>query len=237
VQVFYGASSPANQAALHLACNFQGVYTQSSNGMGDLNRDSYADFGLVEQGSVNSTWTGRIAVFAGGTSPSTTPVADITRAAGQASLLYPAGDLNGDGYGDAVSVENNNGLVLYQGGSTFASSIWKTLSNTSTSAGVGGFDFNGDGYGDLHVFGGSASMYLGSSSGPSTATPFPTARGADQFAGVTVSDYDGDGLPDLAGSASGQPMWCASSGTATPTCLNVTNNGAQFAASSYSLVH
>ncbi len=237
VQLFYGASQPANQAALHLACNFQGVYTQSSNGLGDLNRDGYADFGLVEQGSVSSVWTGRIAIFAGGTSPSAAPVADITRAAGQASLLYPAGDLNGDGYGDAVSVENNNGLVLYQGGSTFASSVWKTLSNASTTAGVGGFDINGDGYGDLHVMGGSASIYLGGSAGPSSATPFPTARGADQFGGVTFSDYDGDGLPDLGGSASGQPMWCASSGTATPTCLNVTNNGAQFAASSYSLLH
>jgi len=235
LQVFYGAAQPANQAALHIPCNFLG-YTLSSNALGDLNRDGFPEIGLAEQGTVASDWVGRIAIYGGGKAPSVTPVADISRTGGPAALLYAAADLDGDGFGDAVAVETNVGLTLYKGATTFSPTVWKTLSNTSTSAGLGGFDMNADGYGDLQLKGGTASTYLGGASGPAAATPYPTARGADTFGAASVSDHDGDGLPDLVGSATAGPLWCSSSGTATPTCLNVLYNGADFSAGSYAFV-
>jgi len=235
LQVFYGAAQPANQAALHIPCNFLG-YTLSSNTLGDLNRDGFPEIGLAEQGTVGSDWVGRIAIFSGGKTPSTTPVADIARVGGPAALLYAAADLDGDGFGDAVAVETNVGLTLYKGATELSQSVWKTLSNTSTSAGLGGFDMNADGYGDLQLKGATASTYLGGASGPSAATPYPTARGADTFGAASVSDYDGDGLPDLVGSASGGPLWCSSSGTAAPTCFNISNNGTDYTAGSYAFV-
>jgi hypothetical protein len=230
LQVFYGAAQPVTQAALHIPCNFSG-YTLSSNALGDLNRDGFPEVGLAEQGTVASEWVGRVAVFSGGDAPSKTPVADISRVGGPAARLYAAADLDGDGFGDAVAVETGVGLTLYKGATAFSQTVWKTLADATTNAGLGGFDMNADGYGDLQLKGDLASTYLGGASGPSTASPYPTARGADTFGAASISDHDGDGLPDLVGSASAGPLWCSSSGTATPTCLNILNNGAKFSGS------
>ncbi len=236
LQVFYGGSPPANQAALHIPCNFPG-YQLNSNGIGDVNRDGYPDIALAEQGTVGSSWLGRIALFAGGASPSVTPAADISRSKGVVTQIYPGGDLNGDGYGDAVMVETGVGLVLYKGASTFSTSIWKTLANANTTSGLGGFDINGDGISDALLTGGTASIYLGvASTGPASATAFPTARGASTFGGVGFSDHDGDGLPDLVGATPDQPFWCSSAGTASPTCFNITNDSAAYAPNGYGFV-
>ncbi|MFZ5892101.1 MAG: EGF domain-containing protein [Myxococcota bacterium] len=235
LQVFYGAAQPANQAALHIPCNFLG-YTLTSNEIGDINRDGFPDIAMNEAGTVGSAWVGRVAIFAGAKTPSLTPVADLTRTNGPTTLLFPGNDLDGDGFGDALIAENSVGVTLYKGAATFPQATWKTLANVDTTAGLGGFDINGDGYGDVFLKGTTASIYVGGSSGPATATPFPTARGANAFSAVGRSDHDGDGLPDLIGSTPDTPMWCASSGTATPTCVNVTKNGASYTSGAYAFV-
>ncbi|HEY0469924.1 MAG TPA: VCBS repeat-containing protein, partial [Polyangiaceae bacterium] len=231
LQVFYGGSPLSNQAALHIPCPFPGSYTLSSNGIGDVNGDSYPDIAFTQQGNGPTTWTGRFQVFAGGAAPKTTPVADIELPGGHTARVYPAGDLNGDGFMDAAIVENDVGFTLYKGAASFPQATWKTLADTGTTSGVGGFDINGDGYGDLLLKGANAGIYLGGSTGPATVTPLPTARGLNLFVGVGVSDHDGDGLPDLVGSTATDAFWCASAGTATPTCLQITNNGAAYTGS------
>ncbi len=236
LQVFYGGAPLANQAAMHIPCPFAGQYTLSSNGIGDINRDGYSDIAFTEQGNGTSGWTGRFRVFAGGAAPTGTAVADIELVGGHAARVFPAGDLDGDGYGDAAVVETGVGLTLYKGAAAFNQAMWKTLANTSTTTGVAGFNINGDAYSDALLTGGSASIYLGAAAGPSTGTPFPTARGVDQFSGIGFSDHDGDGLPDLVGATADAPFWCASAGTAVPTCLEIYNNGAVLATGSYQFV-
>jgi hypothetical protein len=229
LQVFFGDSSLGTGASLHIPSPFPIQYTLASAGVGDVNGDGYADFALTAQGEdAASTWTGALRVYAGGKTPSTTAVADIELVGGQTAEPFAGGDVDGDGYGEIVVRESSVGLRLYHGGKSFAQSSWKTLPDAATSAGLAGFDVNLDGYADSLLLGTVASFYLGDAEGPSAATPFPSARGLDQFLPSTFSDHDGDGAPDLLGSIAGSggaraPFWCGSTGTAAPTCLNISS--------------
>ena len=138
--------------------------------------------------------------------------------------LSPAGDVNGDGYGDVmISIFNNEFGVSSDGSVQLFMGTGSGISNqpTWTGEGKGGSNFgesiasagdvNGDGFFDIIVGAsrfsngedneGAAFVYYGSPSGPSQ-TPSWTMEGnqANAFFGVSVStagDVNKDGYTDV----------------------------------------
>ena len=145
--------------------------------------------------------------------------------AGFGGAIAPAGDINGDGFGDVLvgaasydNPESNEGRVyLYLGSASGpgTTAAWTAEAN-SASAGFGGAvaaagDVNGDGYGDVVVGArgytrgqageGAAFVYLGSSAGLASTAAW-TVEGnliAAAFGGAVASagDVNADGYADV----------------------------------------
>ncbi|MCX6546028.1 MAG: FG-GAP-like repeat-containing protein [Acidobacteria bacterium] len=188
---------------------------------GDVNGDGYADVTVGAPG--RSANTGRAYVYLGGPGGlATTAATTLTgETAGDffGAVVAPAGDVNGDGYADAVvgapyfSGAAGRVYVYLGGPSGLATTTATTL--TGESAGINfGFsvatagDVNGDSYADLVVgaYGyatntGKVYVYLGGASGLST-TASTTVLGetAGDYFGFSVApagDVNGDGYADI----------------------------------------
>jgi hypothetical protein len=140
----------------------------------------------------------------------------LARPGSEASLN--AGDLNGDGYLDAVvaDVRRNDGAgVVYaylgpfrEGETPLSATLAPRETATSRCGASMTFgDFNGDGFGDVVVncpFSGNdrgrAYVFRGSSTGPSSEADVvldsPGGEGT-RFRALTAKDIDGDGFDDL----------------------------------------
>jgi len=155
---------------------------------------------------------------------SNTPVLTLTGGQSNAHLgwsVASAGDLNGDGYGDAIvgvpDLGDGRALIVHGGPSIV---LVDTLVSPAASARFGAGvsragDVNGDGYGDVligapnangaHLQEGAAYLYRGSSTG--LVLPPTRLRGASQDSchfGAAVAapgDVDRDGFDDVAVSA------------------------------------
>ena len=135
----------------------------------------------------------------------------------------PAGDVNGDGYGDVVvsavqydvATTNEGAAFLYLGSASGPESIasWSMLGDQTNGhvgaqvTGVG--DVDGDGYDDVLVTGqdygvdaeGKAWLYMGSASGLESAAAW-TAVGGQAWANLGIGggpagDVNGDGYADI----------------------------------------
>ena len=144
-------------------------------------------------------------------------VADTLRTLGN---VHSAGDLNGDGFGDAVVVLAGTGYYLYSGASQLPSTFASTTANTTASDAVGGFDLDGDGFPDFAVgtSGQAPLLYRGTAAGPTAVASGLSHLTASAIIGF--SDNDGDGRPDIVGT-SGQVsspslVWAGSDGTTNP---------------------
>ena len=197
---------------------------------GDVNGDGYSDV-LVgalqyDNGQVGE---GRAFLYVGsrrGLSTNAPWTAESDQAsAGFGYSVAPAGDVNGDGYGDALvgapfydNGQANEGrafLYLGSGAGLSASAAW-TAESDQAGAQLGYFvapagDVNGDGHSDvilganLYDHGqadeGRALVYLGSGAGLSTSAAWTAESDqADAWFGYSVSaagDVNGDGYSDV----------------------------------------
>jgi hypothetical protein len=197
---------------------------------GDVNGDGYDDVVIGAPGYENGeTYEGRAYLYLGSSSGlSATPLWTDEGNQAYASFgncVASAGDVNGDGYADAIvgapGYENGETYegraFLYLGSSSglSATPTW-TAEGDQTEARFGGSvssagDVNNDGYDDVVVGAqrydngeedeGRAFLYLGSSSGLS-ATPSWTDEGDQAYASfgncvASAGDVNGDGYDDV----------------------------------------
>jgi len=185
---------------------------------GDVNGDGYSDFIM---GARIYGLGGAAAVYLGGPY-STNPTPTTSRFGGASGALLGssvgnAGDVNGDGYADAIigAPGASNGqagegiaYVHYGGAAGLSMPPSVTLEANSAGAAYGSRaasagDVNGDGYADVIVGAplngsGRAYLYLGGGGGLSSV-PANTLTGGSQFGAsvATAGDVDHDGFADV----------------------------------------
>ena len=233
VQLYYGYSAGLATIAAWAPAGSQ---TETRLGLsvasaGDVNGDGYSDL------MVGAPWfdggqldEGRVTVHLG--SPAGPSVAPSWTAEGNLEAadfgiaVAPAGDVNGDGYGDVIigSDTFRNGqaeegrAVVYHGSPSGlgAAPAWAVESNQGSAyfgvAVAGAGDVNGDGFADVIVGAngyrngqadeGAAFLYQGSASGLGlTAVWTAEANQAYAYFGTSVGpagDVNGDGFSDVA---------------------------------------
>ncbi|MCI0347680.1 MAG: integrin alpha, partial [Chloroflexi bacterium] len=179
-------------------------------GAGDLNGDGYDDVlvgaPLFDNGQTNE---GRAYAYAGSPSGLSTTAAWTEEPDGQGSsfgqAVASAGDVNGDGYDDAIVGAPGAGRAyVYHGSPTglAATAAWTVqvfgvqFGRAVSSAG----DVNADGYADVIVGGTRAFVFLGSPAGLSTTAVWTVAGAPGERLGESVSsagDVNGDGYGDV----------------------------------------
>ncbi|HEV7780781.1 MAG TPA: integrin alpha, partial [Chitinophagaceae bacterium] len=221
----------SSTAATTLESNQGGAYTGAFiSSAGDVNADGYSDVIIgapfYDHGQLNE---GVAFVYHGsvnGLSAAYNALLEVD----QASTFFgfgtaPAGDVNGDGYGDIIigCKYYNNGQVnegaafVYHGSASGIITTPATLLEKNQAAaqfgyfvGAGG-DMNGDGYSDVIVgapnysdglsLQGAAFVFYGSSSGinPATATLLKSNQAFAQFgiSAACAGDINGDGFSDV----------------------------------------
>lgn len=203
---------------------------------GDINGDGYSDIivgapyydnGQTDEGKV-FVWYGGGSYYTGLGVHGTPTNADWTVESDQASAYLgisvdTAGDVNGDGYSDAIigahgydNGQTDEGRAFVYHGSAAgvsASADWSVVGaqlngNYGSSVASAG-DVNGDGYGDIIVEAynegtlgsGKIFVYHGSASGPSTTANWTAeSDSADGGLGTThisAGDVNGDGYGDI----------------------------------------
>jgi len=232
VFAYYGSSSGLSLVPNWTAESDQSgaLFGTSLSTAGDVNGDGYSDVivgaHLFDNGQSNE---GRVYVYHGSSSGLVT-TANWTNEINQANAYYGysvsfAGDVNGDGYSDAIigaySFDNGqtdegrayvylgsvSGLSLTSNWSSESDQIFANYGFSCSGAG----DINGDGYSDIIVGApkldsgqideGKVFVYNGSSTGP-TLTPSWTSESNQVSAnyGVCVTsagDVNGDGFCDI----------------------------------------
>lgn len=176
----------------------------------DFNGDGYGDL-VVGRGS-----GGRSAQYAGGPQgASRTPTTNFPQLADGSTLpLFSAGDVNGDGYTDMLSLAMTDGelrATLYPGGTpagTFPTPVALTAADPWSGAVGSAGDVDGDGYGDLLVRDdgragpvGQVRIFFGAATGVRPQATVIVQAGPEEATGIVWSgqgDVNGDRLPDFA---------------------------------------
>ncbi len=217
VKLFLGsAAGITGTAALQWELNSAGANLgESINPAGDVNGDGFTD---VVLGARIYGSGGAAAVFHGGTLGASTTSSLIRFGPAANALLgtavASAGDVNGDGYSDALfgaPGAGTGGQVHLHYGSVSGISATPSLTLQNGMAGssygasvASAGDVNGDGYADVVIGAptlgnGTAYLYMGGPSGLSTTPALTLAPGSLQF-GAAVSaagDLNADGFGDV----------------------------------------
>lgn len=232
VRVFYGGSAlPANPGLVidtPLAATV-GYPFGLANGVGDLNRDGYADLMVPVGWPPASDNNMEAQLYLGGSVPANTPVAKAPQADNSCMMdkaePFAAGDLDGDGFNDAVVLCRGSRVGVYAGSKQPANKFALVLTDTTFATALGAFDLNDDGLADFAVGRRAASsqLFLGKAAFTGLAAePSGLAQlyGAESLA---VSDNDGDGRPDFLGVASDgtTALWAGSNGSLNPKPLSI----------------
>lgn len=171
----------------------------------DINRDGYADVIVGEPGY--SSNTGRMHVHYGSASgpaltPSLTISAPLDAGASFAVRVHPAGDVNGDGFGDVMVGCTSFMAYVYYGSAAglstspargYANAIYTRVDVNAIATG----DFNGDGFSDIAMPPASmaAYIYFGSATGLSATAG--TLVGTGAYSRIVAADVNADGYSDL----------------------------------------
>lgn len=236
VYLFYGTSTvPASAANWSVESNQSGAFFGVSvAGLGDVNGDGFSDI-IVGARAYDNGFTDEGQAFAYYGSPTGLPLTpNWTAKGGQANAQFgisvsSAGDVNGDGYCDAIvgaylydhPTTDEGAAFVYYGSSTGLSPTanWTAESNIASSffgysvSSAG--DVNGDGYADVligareisnsEVKEGALYVYYGSSSGLALSSSwYVESNVANSLLGNSVSsagDVNGDGYSDVIGGA------------------------------------
>ncbi|MBI5517241.1 MAG: FG-GAP repeat protein [Deltaproteobacteria bacterium] len=210
--IYYGGSAGVSEAP---AVSFPGFVGAS----GDINGDGRPDFACATGAYSSIVYMGA----PGGVSTMAVPGPWATSYTG--GISNSIGDVNGDGYGDMVTVNHYSGgdplrTVVHYGGSGGLTSSSTSLPGPGRGSGIAGgvtatSDLNGDGFADIAVFNGSdfdrtgrVWVFVGSSSGASTMVAVELngldgpgggfGSSAWWDGGRFIGDVDGDGYDDLA---------------------------------------
>jgi hypothetical protein len=129
--------------------------------------------------------------------------------------VWPAGDLDQDGFEDAVVTCNGARVSLYAGAEKPGNAFALVLADASYLAATAGWDLDGDHVPDFLVARKAAVSlaFLGKSKAFQGVSRVQTRPSADQ---LSVSDDDGDGRPDVTSLSSGSGYWAGSDGTVNP---------------------
>ncbi len=186
----------------------------------DVNADGYDDMAVAAPGA--GAGAGRVEVYLGGASGlSTTVHRSLTGATGArfGTSVAPAGDVNGDGYGDLIvgapGASSGSGAVTLYLGSATGLAMTAGFTATGAAAGdalgatvTGAGDVDLDGYGDLVAGAPGASSRAGAAvwyRGAASVTALPATTlsgggGANAQFGLTLAgagDVNGDGYSDV----------------------------------------
>jgi hypothetical protein len=224
LRIFFGAAAIANTPDLSIPGPYMAFNTlQSSGRVGDLNGDGFEDIALAAT-SDDAANAGTVQLFTGGAHPTTHAAVSLATAAGS-YRIEPIGDINADGFDDALILKAGANYVLYRGAEALPTTTVMTWADATVSSGAGGFDIDRDGFSDFLVGTTAVApiLYRGASSSPSVV-----ANGLSRLTGSTIvafSDHDGDGRPDFIGldHATSYPsvQWAGSDATTNPRVLDV----------------
>ncbi len=225
----------------------------------DVNGDGFADLLIGTTSQPAGTAPGRVDLYLGsarGVADPSAPTLTLrppaalsaTDALTYGASVAGAGDVNGDGFPDAVVGTRANVAYVYLGNATtgLAATPFATLSNTIGGTVyanfgapvIGAGDLDHDGYADLAsgiADGRAAAVFYGqptSTGALDRAMGFPMSDGIHAFgSGVAAGDFDGDRYADVIIGAPGAPsgstglayvLWGGASGVSAPVAVNVT---------------
>jgi FG-GAP-like repeat len=235
LRIFFGGATLANTPDLSIPGPYVNDYTlQHSGRIGDVNGDGFEDIALTAFSDGGSNG-GVVQIFAGGPQPSKTVAASVTTTAATYQI-EPAGDVNGDGFDDAVVVLAGTGYYLYAGAAQLPTAFANSWTAAWAAGAVGGFDLDRDGFADFLIGNGmvaAPALYRGTATGATVVSGALANLTASVIVGF--SDHDGDGRPDFigtSGQASGGASveWAGSDGTTNPRAvlLRLLDTSAQF---------
>lgn len=210
--VYLGAQTPGSQgqtfAAAAAYTTPDGVYGSCANAVGDINGDGHPD--IVSANCNTNTVTVYLNNGSGGFGMGAYYNAAVTPSSGETPVIYPnavtVADVNGDGFGDIVSVNYLAGDVTVMLGSSSG-----TVQVPTFGFATGGFpytaaivaDLNGDGLPDILVTDQIYSYAYMKGYGDGTFQAgrdyyAPTTDGGQAYSwDIASGDFNGDGFPDV----------------------------------------
>jgi hypothetical protein len=222
LRIFFGGAAIANTPDLSIPGPYASDYTLRNSGrVGDLNGDGFEDIALAAFDGPSQM--GVVQFFAGGSKPTSAAVSVPT--SNSTYLVEPAGDIDNDGFDDALIVLPGVNYALYRGSATLRTTTFMTWIDMTSSSARGGFDIDRDGFSDF-VIGTTTNapiLFRGGIGSPSVILSGLSRLIVSSTVGV--SDHDGDGRPDFVGveseSNGGSILWAGSDGTIDPRAVTV----------------